>query len=159
MAKTNYTFGKRQRELEKETKRKEKEARRRERASEGGDIPLATIEELQGGDDLMSIEEVMQSMERGPDESVSQRRTVPSRLFVGGLAWGVTTEQLQQAFQAIGPVDDAIVMVDRDTGESRGFGFVTMSDRKDATEAIRKLNGAELEGRTLVVRTATERAR
>jgi RNA recognition motif-containing protein len=59
--------------------------------------------------------------------------------------------------EKIGRVDDAVVVIDRDTGDSRGFGFVTMTDRKDAGEAIRQLNGAQLEGRTLVVRQAEER--
>lgn len=159
MAKTNYSFGKRQRELEKEKKKKEKEARRRDRGGAGDGIPIATVEELQGGGSLMSIDEVMQSMQGGDDESAPQQRTIPSRLFVGGLAWGVTTDQLRTAFEAVGRVSDAVVMVDRDTGDSRGFGFVTMADRKDASEAIRRLNGFDLEGRTLVVRQATERAR
>lgn len=159
MARTNYSFGKRQRELEKEKKKKEKEARKRDRAAGGGDIPIATVEELQGGGNIMSIDEVMQNMQGGDDENAPQQRTIPSRLFVGGLAWGVSTEQLRQAFEAIGRVSDAIVMVDRDTGDSRGFGFVTMADRKDASEAIRRLNGIDLEGRTLVVRQATERSR
>jgi RNA recognition motif-containing protein len=159
MARTNYSFGKRQRELEKEKKKKEKEARKRDRAAGGGDIPIATVEELQGGGNIMSIDEVMQNMQGGDEDGAPQQRTIPSRLFVGGLAWGVSTEQLRQAFEAIGRVSDAIVMVDRDTGDSRGFGFVTMADRKDASEAIRRLNGIDLEGRTLVVRQATERSR
>lgn len=161
MAKTNYSFGKRQRELGKEKKKRDKEARKRERAVGGGDIPIATVEELQGGGNIMSIDEVMQSMQgtEGEADGGSHQRTIPSRLFVGGLAWGVTTEQLRTTFESIGRVNDAIVMVDRDTGDSRGFGFVTMADRKDASEAIRKLNGVDLEGRTLVVRQATERSR
>lgn len=159
MARTNYSFGKRQRELEKDKKKKEKEARKRDRAANGGDIPIATVEEIQGGGNIMSIDEVMQNMQGGDEEGTQQQRTIPSRLFVGGLAWGVSTEQLRQAFEAIGRVSDAIVMVDRDTGDSRGFGFVTMADRKDASEAIRRLNGIDLEGRTLVVRQATERSR
>ncbi|MCX4246902.1 hypothetical protein [Paraliomyxa miuraensis] len=162
MAKTNYSFGKRQRELGKEKKKRDKEARKRERAAGGGDsIPIATVEELQGGGNLMSIDEVMQSMQGGPEDADGgpAQRTIPSRLFVGGLAWGVTTEVLRQTFESIGRVNDAIVMLDRDTGDSRGFGFVTMADRKDASEAIRRLNGVDLEGRTLVVRQATERSR
>ncbi|MEM9457025.1 MAG: hypothetical protein AAGF11_22800 [Myxococcota bacterium] len=160
MARSNYSFGKRQRELEKAKKKKEKAARKRDRSGSGGDIPIATVEELQGGDNLMSIDEVMQSMQGGDAEGgAPQARTIPSRLFVGGLAWRVTTEQLRTKFEEIGPVNDAVVVLDRDTGDSRGFGFVTMADRKDAGEAIRKLNGVELDGRALVVRQATERNR
>jgi hypothetical protein len=161
MAKTNYSFGKRQRELEREKKKQDKEARKRERASSGGNIPIATVEELQGGGNLMSIDEVMQSMRSGEDgESAPQpQRTIPSRLFVGGLSWGTTTDRLREMFEAVGRVADAVVMVDRDTGDSRGFGFVTMADRRDASEAIRRLDGADVDGRTLVVRQATERGR
>jgi RNA recognition motif-containing protein len=159
MAKTNYSFGKRQRELEREKKKQDKEARKRDRAASGGNIPIATVEELQGGGNIMSIDEVMQSMQGGDEASPQQQRTIPSRLFVGGLAWGVSTDKLRETFETVGRVADAVVMVDRDTGDSRGFGFVTMADRRDATEAIRRLDGADLDGRTLVVRQATERGR
>jgi RNA recognition motif-containing protein len=160
MAKTNYSFGKRQRELEREKKKQDKEARKRDRATSGGNIPIATVEELQGGGNIMSIDEVMQSMQGGDEAGQQQQqRTIPSRLFVGGLAWGVSTDKLRETFEAVGRVADAVVMVDRDTGDSRGFGFVTMADRRDATEAIRRLDGADLDGRTLVVRQATERGR
>lgn len=160
MAKTNYSFGKRQRELEREKKKQDKEARKQNRAANGGNIPIATVEELQGGGNIMSIDEVMQSMQGGPEDAgQQQQRTIPSRLFVGGLAWGVSTDKLRLTFEAVGRVADAVVMVDRDTGDSRGFGFVTMADRRDATEAIRRLDGADLDGRTLVVRQATERGR
>jgi RNA recognition motif-containing protein len=159
MARTNYSFGKRQRELEREKKKQDKEARKRDRAAGGGNIPIATVEELQGGGHMMSIDEVMQSMQSDDGAQPQQQRTIPSRLFVGGLSWDVTTDKLRATFEAVGPVADAVVMVDRDTGDSRGFGFVTMADRRDATEAIRRLHGADLDGRTLVVRQATERGR
>jgi hypothetical protein len=161
MAKTNYSFGKRQRELEREKKKQDKEARKRDRATSGGpNIPIASVEEIQGGGNIMSIDEVMQSMQGGPEDAgQQQQRTIPSRLFVGGLAWGVSTDKLRLTFETVGRVADAVVMVDRDTGDSRGFGFVTMADRRDATEAIRRLDGADLDGRTLVVRQATERGR
>ena len=58
-----------------------------------------------------------------------------------------------------GKVSDAAVVTDRDTGKSRGFGFVTMADRKDAAKAIDEMNGAELDGRAIVVNMATERRR
>jgi RNA recognition motif-containing protein len=159
MAKTNYSFGKRQRELEREKKKQDKEARKRDRAANGGNIPIATVEELQGGGNIMSIDEVMKSMQGGEDDAPQQARTIPSRLFVGGLAWGVSTDKLREMFETVGRVADAVVMVDRDTGDSRGFGFVTMADRRDATEAIRRLDGSDVDGRMLVVRQATERGR
>lgn len=161
MARNQYSAGKRQREIERAKKKKQKELRKRERvASSGDNIPIATVDELQGG--LMSADDVVRRMMPGDEESEEQsggRKTLPSRLFIGGLSWSVTTEQLRAKFEEVGPVNDAIVVLDRDTGDSRGFGFVTMADRKDAAEAIRKLNGEEFEGRSLVVRQATERGR
>lgn len=155
MARNNYSAGKRQRERERERKKKDKAQRRADNRAESGDVPTATADELQGGN-LMSVEEVMRSLEPGGGED-KEARTIPSRLFVGGLDWRVNVEQLRKEFEKFGGVSDAIVVLDRDTGDSRGFGFVTMADRKDAAEVIRKLNGTQLEGRTLVVRQAEER--
>ncbi|MBK8262103.1 MAG: RNA-binding protein [Nannocystis sp.] len=84
---------------------------------------------------------------------------MPSRLFVGGLSQSTSTLDLRTMFETFGPVDDAIVVTDRDMGESRGFGFVTMADRRDAAIATRELSGREVDGRTLVVRPATDRTR
>jgi RNA recognition motif-containing protein len=154
MAKNSYSAGKRQREREKEKKRKAKAQRRESRAS-GGGIPIATVDEVQGG--LRSPEEVLAELAGGGRRSPETRSSgAPMRLFVGGLDWRVSTEQLTELFATIGAVQDAFVVNDRDTGESRGFGFVTM-DRRDATEAMKKLDGQSLEGRNIVVRPATER--
>ncbi len=157
MARSNYSAGKRQRELQAAKKKKEKLNKRHNRVS-GGEVPIATAEEIQGGD-LLTPEQVLQKFSGDAGEGDSAARAIPSRLFVGGLAWRVTTDQLKTEFEKIGSVNDAVVVLDRDTGDSRGFGFVTMADRKDAAEAIRKLNGQDLEGRSLVVRQATERSR
>lgn len=107
---------------------------------------------------MRSVEEVMQAV-HGRHDAEHPGAAVPSRLFVGGLDWRVTMDQLKKKFEALGNVLDLIIVTDRDTGDSRGFGFVTMADRKDAAEAIRKFNGQDFEGRTLVVRQATERGR
>ena len=158
MARNSYSAGKRQREHDKERKKQDKAQRRQEnRSGGGGSIPTATVEEIQGGGLIMSIDEVMRSMQGGPDAEEVTARTIPSRLFVGGLDWRITDADLRAQLEQIGRVADAVVVMDRDTGESRGFGFVTMADRKDAAEAIRRLNGSQLEGRTLVVRQAEER--
>jgi len=158
MARSNYSAGKRQREADKAAKRKKKSERKRDnRQSGGGDIPIATVDEIQGG--MRSIDDVMRSVNAAPGEVDRGHGGIPSRLFVGGLSWRTTTEDLRAAFEAVGPVNDAVVVLDRDTGDSRGFGFVTMADHKDAAIAIRKLGGAELDGRTLVVRQATDRQR
>lgn len=155
MGKSNAGAAKRQRERDKERKKRMKAERRGQKKKSGGGIPIATVDEIQGG--LMSIDEVVENNERGPSASGGRGRGVPTRLFVGGLDWRVDTSQLRALFEAIGTVTDAAVIEDRDTGDSRGFGFVTMSHHRDAAQAIEKLNGTDLEGRTLVVRAATER--
>jgi RNA recognition motif-containing protein len=158
MARTNYSAGKRQRERDKARKKQEKADRLRQRAS-GGEVPIATVDELQGG--MMTIDEVMRSMTDEAEDGSDDKRanTIPSRLFVGGLNWRTTNDDLKKKLEEFGPVTDVHIVTDRDTGDSRGFGFVTMADRKDAAQAIRKLNGTEFDGRTLVIRPATERGR
>ncbi len=80
------------------------------------------------------------------------------RIFVGGLSYGTTSGELQEAFEAIGPVSSADVVTDRETGRSRGFGFVEMQNESDTEVAIEKMNGATLDGRTLTVNEARERS-
>ncbi len=79
-----------------------------------------------------------------------------SKLYVGNLPWRATEAQLTQLFGAHGEVVDAKIVSDRETGRSRGFGFVTMSDASAAQNAIGALNGAPLEGRNLVVNEARD---
>lgn len=71
------------------------------------------------------------------------------KLFVGGLSWNTTREGLRAAFEEYGEVADAVVVMDRDTGRSRGFGFVTFARAEDGTKALAALNGATLDGRTI----------
>ena len=79
------------------------------------------------------------------------------RIFVGGLSFNTTSDELQDAFAAVGPVTSAEVVTDRMTGRSRGFGFVEMQNEADTAVAIKQLNGTELDGRTLTVNEARER--
>ena len=79
------------------------------------------------------------------------------RLFVGGLAFTTSTDGLRDAFARFGPVQSAAVMTDRETGRSRGFGFVEMGSSEDADSAIRALNGQPFGGRPLTVNEARER--
>ncbi len=79
------------------------------------------------------------------------------RVFVGGLAWATNDSGLRAAFERYGDLEDCKVMTDRDTGRSRGFGFVTFADESAAERAIDEMNGAELDGRTLTVNEARER--
>src|SRR5580765_5141641 len=76
------------------------------------------------------------------------------KLYVGNLTYGVTDATLEQMFAAHGSVSSAQVIMDRDTGRSKGFGFVEMSNDQEAQAAIGALNGQQVEGRTLTVNEA-----
>ncbi|HSC85627.1 MAG TPA: RNA-binding protein [Polyangiaceae bacterium] len=80
------------------------------------------------------------------------------KLFVGGLSWGTDDQSLRSAFEKFGVVEEATVIADRDTGRSRGFGFVTFVDESAAEQAVNGMNGASLDGRTLNVNEAQERS-
>ena len=77
-----------------------------------------------------------------------------TKLFVGNLDWSVTTDDLRAVFAAVGTVTDAVVLMDKMTGRSRGFGFVTMSTVDEAKAAVEKLNGSDLKGRKINVNVA-----
>jgi RNA recognition motif-containing protein len=77
-----------------------------------------------------------------------------NKLYVGNLAYSVRDESLQHAFSEFGSVQSAKVMMDRDTGRSKGFGFVEMGTAEEAQAAIRALHGQQLEGRDLTVNLA-----
>ncbi len=79
------------------------------------------------------------------------------KLFVGGLSWGTDDAGLRAAFDRFGSIEDSKVITDRDTGRSRGFGFVTFSEAGDADNAIEEMNGTNLDGRTLNVNEAQDR--
>ena len=79
------------------------------------------------------------------------------KLFVGGLSWDTTDEGLRQAFATYGEITEAKVITDRDTGRSRGFGFVTFAQNEDATTAISKMDGTNLDGKTIKVNEAQEK--
>ncbi len=81
----------------------------------------------------------------------------PTKLFVGGLSWDTTTERLREAFARFGSILEATVIPDRETGRSRGFGFVTFENPRDAEEAIKQMAGADLDNRTLKVNRAEAR--
>lgn len=81
------------------------------------------------------------------------------KLFVGGLSWGTNDEALKQAFERFGDVEEAKVISDRETGRSRGFGFVTFTDDAAADEAVSGMNGTDLDGRTLKVDVAQDKPR
>jgi len=78
-------------------------------------------------------------------------------IYVGNLSRELSENELLEAFQAYGEVSSAKIIVDRDTGVSRGFGFVEMPNKEEAESAINGLNGKELKGRNLVVNEARPR--
>lgn len=80
-----------------------------------------------------------------------------NKLYVGNLSFRVTSEDLQDYFAAAGPVSSANVVFDRETGRSRGFGFVEMANEDAANAAIAQFNGQEYDGRNLVVNEARPR--
>jgi RNA recognition motif-containing protein len=81
------------------------------------------------------------------------------KLFVGGLSWDTSDDTLRQAFEPFGDILDAKVISDRDTGRSRGFGFVTFSDPSNANTAMNELDGTSLDGRSIKVNEAQDKPR
>jgi len=77
-----------------------------------------------------------------------------SKLYVGGLPYSATEQQLSDLFKAHGSIESARVITDKFTGQSRGFGFVEMSTAEEAQKAIGALNGTQMDGRTLTVNEA-----
>ncbi|KAG2314518.1 hypothetical protein Bca4012_065214 [Brassica carinata] len=84
-------------------------------------------------------------------------RYMSTKIFVGGLSWGTDDQSLREAFSNFGEVIDSKVIVDRDTGRSRGFGFVNFSDDSAANAAISEMDGKELNGRNIRVSVANDR--
>jgi cold-inducible RNA-binding protein len=87
----------------------------------------------------------------------SENERMGKKLYVGNLGYGVTDSELQQMFAAHGTVQSAQVIIDRDTGRSKGFGFVEMGSDAEAQAAISALNGQEVGGRALTVNEARPR--
>ncbi len=79
------------------------------------------------------------------------------KLFVGGLSWDTSDQGLHDAFKRFGDMSEAKVITDRDTGRSRGFGFVTFNDPAAAKTAEQEMNGTSLDGRTIKVDIAQDR--
>ena len=80
-----------------------------------------------------------------------------TKLYVGNLSFGVTSDDLHEHFAQAGTVESAKIVEDRDTGRSRGFGFVEMSSAEEAQTAVEQFNGQDLDGRNLVVNEARPR--
>ena len=80
-----------------------------------------------------------------------------TKLYVGNLSFNTTENDLQDLFATVGPVQEVLLMQDRVTGKSRGFGFVTMTNDQDAASAISQFHGKSVEGRALTVNEARPR--
>jgi RNA recognition motif-containing protein len=147
--------GKREREATRDRKKKEKEERlERNRAlrAKGLDPDLDVAASAEGQElPEVKLEDINISgvAPRGPKGSNG-----PTKLFVGGLSWDTESEQLKAAFSPFGALRESSVVADRATGRSRGFGFVVFENPLDAAAAARKMNGAELDGRTIRVNVA-----
>ncbi len=90
-----------------------------------------------------------QGMGQAPSQEIN-----PRKLFVGNLSWKLTSEDLRQIFSEFGTVEDAIVLTEKFSGRSKGFGFVTMSTDEEAQAAIEGLHEKDVEGRPMVVNVA-----
>jgi cold-inducible RNA-binding protein len=88
---------------------------------------------------------------------ISRVEDILMKLYVGNLSFQTSNEDLQQHFSSVGTVESANVVEDRDTGRSRGFGFVEMASQAEGEAAIAELNGKELNGRELKVNEARPR--
>jgi cold-inducible RNA-binding protein len=78
-------------------------------------------------------------------------------IYVGNLSWGLTESQLEDMFAEYGEVSSTKIITDRETGRSKGFGFIEMANAEDAKKAIDELNGKDLDGRPLKVNEAKPR--
>ena len=77
-----------------------------------------------------------------------------NKLYVGNLPFSATDDSLREMFGQVGQVESARIITDRDTGRSKGFGFVEMATEQEASEAIKRFNGKDLDGRALTVNEA-----
>jgi RNA recognition motif-containing protein len=149
-----FSGGKRQREADRDRKRKDKEERlRRNRELRARGL---------GGSDIVSAQEVLPEVKLediviGVPPRPDRNKVGPTKIFVGGLSWDTTSEGLRAAFARFGPILEATVITDRETGRSRGFGFVTFENPQDAGESVKQMSGAELDNRTLKVNRAEAR--
>lgn len=145
---------KRAREDKRDRKAQQKEQRRLQRRNQPTSAPeIVSAASITGN--LRSIDEVMATLEAGPQPQRSAP-PIPTKLFVGSLSNSTTSASLRAHFEPCGVIAEAVVIMDRNTGASRNFGFVTMADRKDAPATISALHHSELDGSTIVVSVATE---
>lgn len=165
MSRGNYSAGKRLREAKRARQKQDKRERLRRNREERPDtidgIPIASAAEIQplAATDEASISAAEISPSGVAPRPMRAARQRSTRLFVGGLSWDTQEEGLRQAFSEFGEITDAVVIFDRQTGRSRGFGFVTYADGDAAAKALEEMDGAELDSRRLKVTLADKQRR
>ena len=87
------------------------------------------------------------------DQQTDQNQSSKNKLFVGGLPWAINNNSLNDLFAQYGEITDAVVITDRDSGRSKGFGFVTFASDEDAQKAL-EMDGKDIEGRNITVNIA-----
>ena len=152
-----FSGGKRNREANRDLKKKQKEARlrrNRELRARGVDPDMADPESAADAPlPEVKLEDIVISVAPRPRRADFG----PSKLFVGGLSADTTEADLRRSFATFGDIVDAVVVADRGTGRSRGFGFVSFRDATSAEAAIKAMNGAELDGQSIKVNRAEAR--
>ncbi|HEX4405672.1 MAG TPA: hypothetical protein VH560_12630 [Polyangia bacterium] len=154
-----YSGGKRNREASRDLKKREKEdrlRRNRELRARGIDPDMQDAP-VDGAESAPLPEVKLEDVVIGVASRPRRGDFGPTKLFVGGLSSDTTTEDLRASFAKFGEIIDVIVIADRATSQSRGFGFVTYSSSTVAETAIKEMNGVELDGRTLKVNRAETR--
>jgi hypothetical protein len=150
-----FSGGKRNREAVRDLRKKEKEQRlrrNRELRALGIDPDLRDLAEPAAPLPEVKLEDIVIGVRSQPRSEAFG----PVKIFVGGLSAETTTGELRAAFEKLGRVVDAAVVLERATSRSRGFGFVSYETSTEADAAIKQMNGAELDGRTLRVNRAEE---
>jgi len=148
--------GKREREARRDQRKRDKADRLRRNREQAADQRSGGGEDdsIEANSQIpvspVSLAEVVIAVAQRP----KRESLTPAKLFVGGLSWDITAEELRGAFSNFGKVTDVQIVHDRSTGRSRGFGFVTFEKHADADEAVKHLDGRELDGRPIEVNRA-----
>lgn len=150
------TMMKRQRELDQKDRAKQREARRAERRERAAARAASGQVGPEMGEPEPPLGDQAEPFRAPLAPQVSLK---PTRLYVGNLSYDTTEESLRELFTTMGEVAEANLVLDRDSGRPRGFGFVTMGTPEAAAKAIRELNGQLVDGRPLTVNAAEEKSR
>ena len=147
------TAGKREREMRRDRRKKEKQ----ERLQRNRMMRAQGREQVAAGQPEQMPEVKLEDVVIGVAPQPRRNTSGPVKLFVGGLSWNTTADDLRAAFGNFGSLEEATVLMDWGTGRSRGFGFVTFSKPEEAAVAVERMNGATLDGRSLKVNNAESR--